>query len=46
MVPDHAKVYTAQVRLKGKVYGTGMGRSKQAAEKSAAQNALKKVRLL
>jgi ribonuclease-3 len=44
--PDHAKVYTAQVRLKGKVYGTGMGRSKQAAEKSAAQNALKKVRLL
>lgn len=44
--PDHAKVYTTEVRLKGKLYGTGMGRSKQAAEKSAAQNALKKVRLL
>ncbi len=44
--PDHAKVYTTEVRLKGKLYGTGMGRSKQAAEKSAAQNALKKVGLL
>lgn len=44
--PDHAKVYTTEVRLKGKLYGSGMGRSKQAAEKSAAQNALKKVRLL
>jgi ribonuclease-3 len=44
--PDHAKVYTTEVRLKGKLYGTGMGRSKQAAEKSAAQEALKKVGLL
>jgi len=44
--PDHAKVYTTEVRLKGKLYGSGMGRSKQAAEKSAAQNALKKVGLL
>lgn len=44
--PDHAKVFTTEVRLKGKLYGTGMGRSKQAAEKSAAQNALKKVGLL
>lgn len=44
--PDHAKVYTTEVRLKGKVYGSGMGRSKQSAEKSAAQNALKKVGLL
>jgi ribonuclease-3 len=44
--PDHAKVYTTEVRLKGKLYGSGMGRSKQAAEKSAAQEALKKVGLL
>ncbi len=44
--PDHAKVYTVEVRLKGKVYGVGMGRSKQAGEKSAAQEALKKVGLL
>ena len=44
--PDHAKVYTVQVRIKGKLYGTGLGRSKQAAEKNAAQNALKKIGLL
>ncbi|MGC1394268.1 MAG: ribonuclease III [Coleofasciculaceae cyanobacterium] len=44
--PDHEKVYTVQVRIKGKLYGTGMGRSKQAAEKQAAQEALKKVGLL
>ncbi len=44
--PDHAKVYTVQVRIKGKLYGTGLGRSKQAAEKNAAQEALKKVGLL
>ena len=44
--PDHAKVYTTELRLKGKLYGSGMGRSKQAAEKSAAQEALKKVGLL
>lgn len=43
--PDHDKVYTAQVRLKGRVYGKGMGRSKQAAEKNAAQEAIKKVGL-
>jgi len=43
--PDHDKVYTAQVRLKGKIYGKGMGRSKQAAEKNAAQEAIKKLGL-
>lgn len=44
--PDHAKVYTVQVRIQGKLYATGLGRSKQAAEKQAAQEALKKVGLL
>ncbi len=44
--PDHAKVYTTEVRLKGKLYGTGTGSSKQAAEKNAAQKALKKIGLL
>ena len=44
--PDHDKVYTAQVCLKGRVYAKGMGRSKQAAEKNAAQEALKKMGLL
>lgn len=41
--PDHAKQFTAQVLVKGKVYGTGKGRRKQEAEKSAAENALKKL---
>ncbi len=39
--PDQAKVFTVQVRLKGKLYGKGIGRSRQ-----AAQEALKKVGLL
>ncbi|MCA1993875.1 MAG: ribonuclease III [Coleofasciculus sp. S288] len=43
--PDHAKIFTARVRVGGKVYGEGMGRSKQAAEKNAAEDALKKVEL-
>jgi ribonuclease-3 len=38
--PDHAKQFTAEVRISGKVYGQGQGRSKQAAEKMAARSAL------
>ena len=41
--PDHAKEFTAVVRVKGKVYGVGTGRRKQDAEKRAAEAALKKV---
>lgn len=41
--PDHAKEFTAQVMVKGKVYGKGKGRRKQEAEKSAAENALKNL---
>ncbi|MEQ8537518.1 MAG: ribonuclease III [Coleofasciculus sp. D1-CHI-01] len=40
---DHAKEFTAEVRVKGKVYGVGKGRRKQDAEKRAAKAALKKV---
>ena len=40
---DHAKEFTAEVRVKGKVYGVGKGRRKQDAEKRAAEAALKKV---
>ncbi|WP_044209805.1 ribonuclease III [Coleofasciculus chthonoplastes] len=40
---DHAKEFTAEVRVKGKVYGVGTGRRKQDAEKRAAKAALKKV---
>lgn len=41
--PDHAKVFVAQVQVKGKVYGSGSGRRKQDAEKQAAKDALKKL---
>jgi ribonuclease-3 len=41
--PDHAKTFTAQVSVQGKVYGVGNGRRKQEAEKQAAESALKKL---
>ncbi|HEY9675455.1 MAG TPA: ribonuclease III [Waterburya sp.] len=44
--PDHAKEFTAEVQVKGKVYGVGKGRRKQDAEKRAAEAALKKVGLI
>ena len=41
--PDHAKQFTAEVRVKGQLYGQGTGRRKQDAEKKAAQAALTQV---
>ena len=41
--PDHAKEFTAQVLVKGIVYGTGKGKRKQEAEKAAAEAALEKI---
>ncbi len=38
--PDHAKQFTAEVRISGQLYGQGKGCSKQAAEKEAARTAL------
>jgi ribonuclease-3 len=38
--PDHAKQFTVQVLIQGRVYGEGSGRSKQAAEQAAAAAAL------
>ena len=38
--PDHAKQFTAQVLINGKVYGQGTDRRKQEAEKRAAESAL------
>ncbi|HJQ05999.1 MAG TPA: ribonuclease III [Nocardioides sp.] len=37
--PDHLKTFTAQVRVAGKLYGNGHGRSKKEAEQGAAQTA-------
>lgn len=38
--PDHAKVFEVHVYIDGKKYGRGVGHSKQAAAKAAAQYAL------
>jgi ribonuclease-3 len=38
--PDHARRFTVHVVVTGKVLGSGEGRSKQMAEKEAAQRAL------
>lgn len=42
--PDHAKQFTAEVSILNQVYGTGIGRRKQEAEKRAAENAIKKLK--
>ena len=41
--PAHAKEFTAQVLVKGVIYGTGKGKRKQEAEKAAAKAALQKI---
>jgi ribonuclease-3 len=41
--PDHARRFTVQVMVGGKSLGTGEGRSKQMAEKQAAQQALETI---
>jgi ribonuclease-3 len=41
--PDHARRFTVQVMVGGRSLGTGEGRSKQMAEKEAAQNALNQL---
>ncbi len=37
--PDHAKTWAVEVRIAGKVYGSGKGHSKKEAEKAAAEKA-------
>lgn len=44
--PDHAKEFTAEVRVRKERYGVGTGRRKQDAEKHAAEAALKKLGLI
>jgi ribonuclease-3 len=38
--PDHARVFTVEVLVRGEARGRGTGRTKQAAEQAAAQAAL------
>jgi ribonuclease III len=42
--PDHAKTFTAQVRVGEQVYGHGVGRSKKEAEQQAAETAWREIR--
>ena len=39
--PDHAKIFTVEVKLNSNIIGTGEGSSKKQAEQSAAREALK-----
>ena len=41
--PDHDKTFTFNVKITGKVMGTGTGRSKKEAEQKAAKEALAKI---
>ncbi|MCR5757226.1 MAG: ribonuclease III [Selenomonas sp.] len=41
--PDHDKIFTFNVRITGKVMGTGTGHSKKEAEQKAARQALEKL---
>lgn len=42
--PDHARMFTARVRVGGQLYGDGSGRTKKQAEQQAAQTAFETVR--
>lgn len=42
--PDHAKTFTFQVRLNGRVIGEGQGRTKKEAEQNAARKALEELK--
>jgi len=41
--PDHSKVFEVSVLIRGEVWATGTGHSKQAAAKEAARLALEKI---
>jgi ribonuclease-3 len=41
--PDHAKVFEIEVKVNNKIMGSGIGKSKQSAEKKAAQEALDRI---
>lgn len=44
--PDHAKSFTAVVRVGGEAYGSGSGRSKKEAEQQAAEAAWTRIRAM
>jgi ribonuclease-3 len=44
--PDHARVFTVEVHVNGKVFGRGEGTSKQTAAQAAAHGALESLGLI
>ncbi|MDR0399892.1 MAG: ribonuclease III [Treponema sp.] len=42
--PDHERLFRMEVRIKDRVYGPGIGRSKKGAEREAARMALEQLR--
>ncbi len=44
--PPHKRIYVFEVKVNGKTFGLGKGRSKKSAEQMAAKNALKKMKKL
>jgi ribonuclease-3 len=44
--PDHKKIFCIEVKLKKITYGTGTGENKKEAEQDAAQDALKKLKVI
>jgi len=44
--PDHKKTFCIEVKLKEITYGTGTGDNKKEAEQNAAQDALKKIKVI
>jgi ribonuclease-3 len=41
--PDHARTFEVEVQIDGRLYGTGIGHSKQIAERAAAETALETI---
>lgn len=44
--PDHNKIFTAGVKFRHEMWGTGKGRTKKEAEQTAAGNALQKLKTM
>lgn len=44
--PDHNKTFTIEVKINGRILGSGTGNSKKRAEQMAAKSALKKLSLI
>ena len=41
--PDHERIFTVKVMIRGEVWGRGTGRSKKSAEQRAAKSALERL---